>query len=974
MAIFSPDTAFTMSGAANSTQIVNPAPLTVTANNASKVYGQPNPAFTVSDCGFVLNQDPSVLGGTLTFSTSATAASHVLAGGYSITPGGLTSTNYAITFVNGTLTITPAPLTITANNQSKLYGAPLPALTASYSVFVNGDTPASLTTQPTLSTTATASSHVAGNPYTITASGAIDTDYSISYVASTLIITPQPLTITADSKHKAYGATLPALTASYSGLVNGETPASLTTQPTLTTTATASSHVSGNPYTITASGAVDSDYTISYVAGTLTVDPVALTITANNQPMIYGGLLPTLTATYTGLVNGDTPATFSTSPNTPPTLATVPANSNVGTYAITASGAIDPDYTITYVNGTLTITKAPLTVTDNQTQLYGVAVALTPTYTGFVLGQNATNPGITGAPTLSTTATATSLVGSYPITVGVGTLSAANYSFTALNGTLTVNPQTAVSATYTGLLYIATASSTTSTATVTLSATIKDTSGGAGNITNATVTFVIRGANGAPDTPIASNLPVSLISPTDVTTGTASYNWSVNIGTNNSQSWTIGILVGQDYTLNSSSDDALITVSQPQAGSATGGGYLINQSSAGLVPGDAGAQTNFGFEAKNNSKGLQGQTNLIVRYQGHVYQFNASSITSLTFPTGNTADYAGTGTIQDITNSSNAVTLYTGATLQVTMTDNGEPGTNDTIGFTIWTPAGALWFSSDWNGSKTVEQNLGNGHGGGNLQVRPAQELAGAPAAGTAAVAPLTLDEIKPIAAAAIARWAAAGIGPQQLAVLGRATFQIEDLGGSDLAWERQGVITLDRTADGYGWFVDPSPGSDSEFGPNAVNSPAAGHIDLLSVVAHEMGHLLGYGEENSDGVTGEYLAPGVRHVPAAALLTLSPRSGDLAAMSAATSIPGSAGPGNSLMALDAALSGWSRSGTAQTTRVTAPRGSNLSGTFSPVLGGLGIPVVQPAAVDWAARSDGRFAVDLEARRRDNAGQGRQGP
>ena len=56
--------------------------------------------------------------------------------------------------------MTPAALTITANNQTKVYGAALPTLTASYSGFVNGDTSASLTTQPTLTTTATAASHV----------------------------------------------------------------------------------------------------------------------------------------------------------------------------------------------------------------------------------------------------------------------------------------------------------------------------------------------------------------------------------------------------------------------------------------------------------------------------------------------------------------------------------------------------------------------------------------------------------------------------------------------------------------------------------------------------------------------------------------------------------------------------------------------------------------------------------------------
>ena len=91
-------------------------------------------------------------------STTATASSPV--GTYVITPSGLTSTNYAITHVNGTLTVTSAVLAITANDQTKAYGAVNPALTVSYSGFVNGDTPASLTTPPIVTTTATAASSV----------------------------------------------------------------------------------------------------------------------------------------------------------------------------------------------------------------------------------------------------------------------------------------------------------------------------------------------------------------------------------------------------------------------------------------------------------------------------------------------------------------------------------------------------------------------------------------------------------------------------------------------------------------------------------------------------------------------------------------------------------------------------------------------------------------------------------------------
>src|SRR5262249_4927136 len=83
------------------TLTVNKAPLTITAKDATKIQGEANPAFSVSYYGFVLSQGPSVLSGTLTFSTQATTNSPL--GTYAITPGGLTSGNYAITFVSGTL-------------------------------------------------------------------------------------------------------------------------------------------------------------------------------------------------------------------------------------------------------------------------------------------------------------------------------------------------------------------------------------------------------------------------------------------------------------------------------------------------------------------------------------------------------------------------------------------------------------------------------------------------------------------------------------------------------------------------------------------------------------------------------------------------------------------------------------------------------------------------------------------------------
>src|SRR5947207_2568088 len=127
------------------------------------------------------------------------------------------------------------PYTTLFRSKSKVYGAVLPALSASYSGFVNGDTVASLDTPVSLSTTATASSAV--GIYPITASAAADANYTISFVVGILTVTPAALTITADGKSKVYGAALPALTASYLGFVNGDTVASLDTPVSLSTTA-----------------------------------------------------------------------------------------------------------------------------------------------------------------------------------------------------------------------------------------------------------------------------------------------------------------------------------------------------------------------------------------------------------------------------------------------------------------------------------------------------------------------------------------------------------------------------------------------------------------------------------------------------------------------------------------------------------------------------------------------------------------
>jgi hypothetical protein len=110
---------------------------------------------------------------------------------------------------------------------------------------------------------------------------------------------------------------------------------------------------------VTADWPGDTTHPATSAVADLTVNPAALTITADNQFMVYGAPLPPLTASYSGFVNGDTPASLTTAPAL---STTATATSPPGTYAITVGGAVDPNYTISYASGTLTIAPAPVTV------------------------------------------------------------------------------------------------------------------------------------------------------------------------------------------------------------------------------------------------------------------------------------------------------------------------------------------------------------------------------------------------------------------------------------------------------------------------------------------------------------------------------------------------------------------------------------------------------------------------------------
>jgi MBG domain (YGX type)/YDG domain len=151
---------------------INPASLTVTANNVAKTYGQ-----TVTLAGFTSSGliGSETIGSVNQSSAGAAPTANVAGGPYVITAsnaagGSFSASNYAITYVNGVLTVTPATLTQTANPASFVSGTTIPALSGTVTGFMNGETLAGVTTGLLTFITTTASTAPAGS-YAINGSG-----------------------------------------------------------------------------------------------------------------------------------------------------------------------------------------------------------------------------------------------------------------------------------------------------------------------------------------------------------------------------------------------------------------------------------------------------------------------------------------------------------------------------------------------------------------------------------------------------------------------------------------------------------------------------------------------------------------------------------------------------------------------------------------------------------------------------------
>lgn len=358
-----------------------------------------------------------------------------------------------------------ATLTLSTTNGSGPYGT-TPVVSSDYTLtgFVSTDTQASICTgAPSITTTATSTSNVSPPYYTI--SGAIGTlvcsdpnvNYTFRFINNgryTVTKYSGTLTLTTTNGTGAYGTT-PNVANDYSltGFVGNQTQSSVCTgSPTVTTTATNTSAPGTYPITAVihtlACGNANASYTITIVnAGIYTVTKLSanLTLTTTNGSGAYG-TTPNVANDYTltGFEGSDNQTNSCTGAPSITTTATNTSPVSPPTYLI--SGAIGTlacsgtDYTYTVStftnNGVYQVTKATPTLTlttTNGSGPYGTTpnVANDYTLTGFV-GTDTQASACTGSPAVTTSATNTSPVGTYPISALINTLacSSSNATYT----------------------------------------------------------------------------------------------------------------------------------------------------------------------------------------------------------------------------------------------------------------------------------------------------------------------------------------------------------------------------------------------------------------------------------------------------------------------------------------------------------------------------------------------------------------
>ncbi|NCZ71445.1 MAG: filamentous hemagglutinin, partial [Actinobacteria bacterium] len=385
----------------------------MTADAQTKQYGSTDPSLTWEiTTGSLVGSDQ--LSGLLTRASGANV------GTYAISQGTLDNTNYDITFVGADLTITTKPITVTPAAQTKQYGASDPTFT--YTI-----TTGSLELGDSLSGALSRASGTSVGTYAITIGTLANSNYDISVASANLTITTRPITLTADDKTITYGASEPSLTYSV-------TSGSIVGSDTFSGSLARVSGTDAGTYTISRGTLANSNYAITFVNGTLTINKASQSaLTVSTSSVVYG------TSTVVGSSGGSGDGAVSYAVTNPGTAgctlsgSTLSTTGGVGTTCtLTATKAASTNYNqVSSSATTVTVTSRAITISAvAASKQYGQADP-TLSYT-ITSGTLASGDSLTG----SLTRTSGENVGTYAI--AQGTLGNSNYDITFVPANLTV--------------------------------------------------------------------------------------------------------------------------------------------------------------------------------------------------------------------------------------------------------------------------------------------------------------------------------------------------------------------------------------------------------------------------------------------------------------------------------------------------------------------------------------------------------
>lgn len=249
---------------------ITPAPLSLTVNNATREYGNPNPEFSSVITGFVDGENADNQNMTVNYTCAADRQSN--AGNYRILAS-VNAPNYEVTYHYGTLVVTKAPLTLKVKNTSRLYGDENPQFELIYTGLRNNETSPTWTQAIKVATTATKKSH--RGVYPITISGGVSQNYTVSeYTNGELTVSKRPLTVRALDYERSYGEANPTFKIAYDGFVNSDNESCISPKPALSCEATKESNA--GTYQILVTGGKAEDYAITYQYGKLIIKPLYL--------------------------------------------------------------------------------------------------------------------------------------------------------------------------------------------------------------------------------------------------------------------------------------------------------------------------------------------------------------------------------------------------------------------------------------------------------------------------------------------------------------------------------------------------------------------------------------------------------------------------------------------------------------------------------------------------------------------------